>query len=204
MWTWLSENYGVVSAVASVATLGVWVAYLQLFYMSYRHQLRPKILITRGGGHKLSARCMLTNMSPEIVFIQGLLVRLGFDDRELFCSLSDIEKVASEERDPRSELFQGPLSVGEYLDLGTFEDIARAAMDSCGGAAAIDELRELGLTAVGIYPWKDGMVAAERSFTVRHEHGRRALVSDKPTARQIRSPRELRRIARVMWEKAQD
>ena len=35
-------------------------------------------------------------------------------------------------------------------------------------------------------------------------NGRRALVSDKPTARQIRSQRELRRIERIMWEKAQD
>ncbi|CAD7027361.1 hypothetical protein REJC140_02492 [Pseudorhizobium endolithicum] len=204
MWAWLSENYGVVSAVASVATLLVWVLYLQLFYMSHRHQLRPKILITRGGGHKLSARCILTNMSPEIVFIQGLLVRIAFDDRELFCSLSDIERVASQGSDPRSELFQGPVSVGEYLDLGSFEEIALAAMENCTGTRGIGDLRELGLTAVGIYPWKDGMVAAERSFTVRHEDGRRALVSDKPTARQIRSRRELRRVERIMWEQAQN
>lgn len=200
MWTWLSENYGVVSAVASVATLCVWVAYLQLFYSSYRHQLSPKIMITRGGGHSVTSRCMLTNMSPEIVFIQAIVLKLDFGEREFVCSLSDIERVASQGRDQRSELFQGPLSSGEYLDLGSFEELVQAAIDSCAPGESLDHLRELGVTAVGTYTWHDQLVAAERLFKVRTQNGQRLLESDQPMARQIRSRREKRRINNILQE----
>lgn len=204
MWTWLSENYGVVSAVASVATLCVWVAYLQLFYSSYRHQLRPKIMITRGGGHSLTARCILTNMSPEIVFLQAIIVRMNFGNGDLLCSLSDIERVAAQGRDQRSELFQGPLPSGDYLDLGSFEDLVKAAMASCAPQGLIDELKELGITAIGTYTWHDQLVAAERVFVVVARNGKKLLTSEQPMARQIRSRREKRRLLQVLRDQAGD
>lgn len=202
MWTWLSENYGVVSAVASVATLCVWVAYLQLFYMSYRHQLRPKIMITRGGGHSLASRCILTNMSPEVVFIQAIIIRLKLEDREIIRSLSDIERVASEGRDPRSDLLQGPLSSGEYLDLGSFEELVKATLGDCGGTARLGDVQDLTITAVGIYTWHDRPVAAERRFALRMEGGRTGLQAEQVTARQIRSRRELTHIHRLLEDES--
>lgn len=203
MWTWFTEHYGVVSALASMATLCVWVLYLQLFYRSYRHQLQPKILITRGGGHGITARCMLTNMSPEIVFIQAIVVRLTVEDRVLVCSLSDSDRVSRQGRDPRSELFQGPMSSGEYLDLGSFEELAEAALQHCdGGASAGPAPTDLSVTAVGTYTWDDRMVAAERSFRVVDRNGNRILHADQPTARQIRSRRELKRITKILEEQS--
>lgn len=200
MWTWLLDHYGVVSAIASVATLGVWVLYLQLFYRSYKHQLEPKIMITRGGGHSFRSRCILTNMSPEVVFIQAVMVRLTFEDAEVTCSLSDIERVLRQGMDKRSEFFQGPLSSGEYLDLGPFEELAEAAMQNCDGQSATDGLKEMSVTAVGTYTWHDKLVAAERSFKLGTERGQRHLHAERFTARQIRSRRELRGIRRVLEE----
>ncbi|MCJ8517309.1 hypothetical protein ABID21_000051 [Pseudorhizobium tarimense] len=202
MWAWIIENSGVVSALSSFAMLGVWVLYLQLFYSSYRHRLRPKILITRGGGHAITSRCILTNMSPEIVFIQAVVLRLTFPDRVVVCSLSDIDRVSRQDRDPRSELFQGPLSSGEYLDLGTFEELVTAAMHHDGPKALIDGLQHLSVTAVGIYTWHDQLAAAERSFAVRAKGKQKLLDAELVTARQIRSRREKKRITRILEEQA--
>ncbi len=202
MWTWLSENYGVVSAVASVATLCVWLAYLQLFYMSYRHQLRPKIMITRGGGHSMSSRCMLTNMSPEVVFIQAIIIRLRLADREIIRSLSDIERGASESRDQRSELLQGPISSGEYLDLGPFENLVKAALRDRDASGRLEDVEEMTITAVGTYTWNDRPVAAERSFHLRVEGDKTGLQAEEVTARQIRSRRELKRLHQLLEEES--
>lgn len=202
IWNFLTEHYGVVSALASLSTLGVWVLYLQLFYSSYRHQLEPKILITRGGGHSFKSRCMLSNMSPESVFIQAILIRLVTDETELTCSLSEIDRGSSEKRDPRSEFFQGPLSSGEYLELGSFEELVLAATCNCDGEAALGDVKEFTVTAVGTYPWHDRMAAAERSFTLCRHNDRTLLQADRHTARQIRSRRELKRIGRLLEQQS--
>ncbi|KEQ05295.1 hypothetical protein GV67_05995 [Pseudorhizobium pelagicum] len=202
MWTWLIDNAAVVSALSSLAMLGVWLIYLQLFYSSYRHRQRPKILITRGGGHTIKSRCILTNMSPEIVFIEAVILKLKLSDREVLCSLSDIDRVGRKGMDQRSELFQGPLSSGEYLDLGTFKDLIVAAMQDGDAEAAIESLEELVVTAVGSYTWHDQLAAAERCFTVRTEGARKLLDPDQITARQIRSHREKQKITHILTEQS--
>ena len=198
MWDWIENNQGSISAFASLATLCVWLAYLQLFYNSYRHRLRSKLMITRGGGHSLTSRCMLTNMSAEIAFIQAVIVELTLTDRQLTCSLSDIDRSRRDGHDPRSELFQGPVLSGEYLDLGSFEDLAAEAMRSCHHGPELADVREMAVTAVGTYTWHDRIVAAERSFKVSCERGQRLLKAESAAARQVRSRRRLRRIARIM------
>lgn len=40
MWQWLTDNHGAVSAFTSILMLGVWMAYLQLFYVNFRHHDR--------------------------------------------------------------------------------------------------------------------------------------------------------------------
>lgn len=202
MWRWFIDNAAVVSALSSLAMLGVWLLYLQLFYSSYRHRLRPKILITRGGGHTVKSRCILTNMSPEIVYIEAIILRLAFGDREVLCSLSDIDRVGRQGVDQRSELFQGPISSGEYLDLGSFKDLIVTAMQEVDVEAAIEDLRALTVTAVGSYTWHDQLAAAERHFTVRLEDGKRLLDPDHLTARQIRSRREKQKITRLLEEQS--
>ena len=74
LWSWLRENHGAVSALASLATLVVWTLYFQMLLMNYRRTLRPKILINRGAGHRLQAHCLIANMSAEPIYIEAVLL----------------------------------------------------------------------------------------------------------------------------------
>ncbi len=155
MWTWLKENHAIISALSSFAMLGVWMLYLHLFYSSYRHQLRPKILITRGGGDTVAARCIVTNMSSEIIFVQAVFLRLSYPDREQVYSLSEADRKGFSPSDRRSELVQGPLRSGDFLDLGSFEELLSSVL---GSGDARDELAAadaLSVVAVGCYTWHD-------------------------------------------------
>lgn len=203
MWTWLKENHAIISALSSFAMLGVWMLYLHLFYSSYRHQLRPKILITRGGGDTVAARCIVTNMSSEIIFVQAVFLRLSYPDREQVYSLSEADRKGFSPSDRRSELVQGPLRSGDFLDLGSFEELLSSVP---GSGDARDELAAAGalsVVAVGCYTWHDRLVAAERSFRLsRNKADQITLVPSRVFARQIRSRAERRKVARMIEHEA--
>ena len=47
---WLLKYAPVLSMAASLLMLLVWVVYLNLFWLSYRRQLRANVVISRGAG----------------------------------------------------------------------------------------------------------------------------------------------------------
>lgn len=203
MWTWLEENHGVLSALSSLAMLGVWVLYLQLFYSSYRHQIRPKILITRGGGHTAAARCILTNMSPEIIFVQAVLLRLSFPDGEETYSLSELDRAGFAPSDRRSELVQGPLRSGDFLDLGSFDELLSALLGKDDAGHKLAAASSLTILVVGSYTWHDRLAAAERTFNLdRNEADEIVLLPARMTSRQIRTRAERRAVARMVEKQA--
>jgi len=203
MWTWLEENHGVLSALSSLAMLGVWVLYLQLFYSSYRHQIRPKILITRGGGHTAAARCILTNMSPEIIFVQAVLLRLSFPDGEETYSLSELDRTGFAPSDRRSELVQGPLRSGDFLDLGSFDELLSALLGKDDAGHKLAAASSLTILVVGSYTWHDRLAAAERTFNLdRNEADEIVLLPARMTSRQIRTRAERRAVARMVEKQA--
>ena len=203
MWTWLEENHGVLSALSSLAMLGVWVLYLQLFYSSYRHQIRPKILITRGGGHTAAARCILTNMSPEIIFVQAVLLRLSFPDGEETYSLSELDRAGFAPSDRRSELVQGPLRSGDFLDLGSFDELLSALLGKDDARHKLAAASSLTILVVGSYTWHDRLAAAERTFNLdRNEADEIVLLPARMTSRQIRTRAERRAVARMVEKQA--
>lgn len=203
MWTWLEENHGILSALSSLAMLGVWVLYLQLFYSSYRHQIRPKILITRGGGHTAAARCILTNMSPEIIFVQAVLLRLSFPDGEETYSLSELDRAGFAPSDRRSELVQGPLRSGDFLDLGSFDELLSALLGEDDARDKLAAASSLTILVVGSYTWHDRLAAAERTFNLdRNKADEIVLLPARMTSRQIRTRAERRAIARMVEKQA--
>lgn len=203
MWIWLKENHGIISALSSFAMLGVWMLYLQLFYSSYRHQIRPKILITRGGGNTIAARCIITNMSPEIIFVQAVFLRLSFADREQLYSLSEADRAGFSPPDRRSELVQGPLRSGDFLELGSFEELLTTVLGKENALHQLAEAHTLTVVTVGSYTWHDRLAAAERSFRLRrNEVQQTILIPTRMSSRQIRSKTEKRAVARMVEKHA--
>lgn len=200
MWQWVQDNHGVLSAVASLAMLAVWILYLQLFYLSYRHQLRPKILINRGAGRSLKSRCIVTNMSSETVYVEAILLELTVEGRQYLCSLSDIDRLASgrsEERpDPRGNWFQGPLGSGDYLDFGSFEDLFGIVLRNHQIDGPNRTVSKATITILGDYTWRD-LIGAEREFQIDPTGGSPELRAERGT-RQLTSLLDKRRLQHLL------
>lgn len=201
MWEFVKANHGAISAVATVVTLIVWALYFQLLLNSYRHRVRPKININRGGGPSTSSRCVISNMSAEAVYVEAIILTLRDGDKRRVCYLSDLDVSLSSDRDERTQLFQGPLAAGEFIDIGSFDGLIERASDTFerGDMIAADAHR-LEVMVVATYTAEGGLIAAERRYDLDRRGGQGILTPITFTTRQIRSRKERRNIERIILD----
>lgn len=194
---WIGQHRDIITALTSIGTLLVWVVYLQIFVNGYRRQLRATLLITRGAGDELDARCFLSNMSSGAVHVASVLVTLHTPSRTIVRPVTDI-------RDPQGEITeeggrwtrQGPLGSGERRDLGSFGSLVRQVLSQPSAAGEPPDLsvRKITIQVIGIYGSEELPVGARRAFVLYPENGRWQLAGEELNTRQIRSRRERRRL----------
>jgi len=177
----------------------VWMIYLQVFVSSYRRQLRATLLITRGAGDGLEARCFLSNMSAGPIYVQSVLVTLETAAGTLVRPVTDILDLEDEPPDdPRLQTRQGPLGSGETRDLGSFSNllrhVLRASTDAPNPTPAETTVRSIVIEIVGIYSSEDLPIGARRRFLVLDHEGRLRIQGQELETEQIRSRRQRRRL----------
>ena len=74
MLEWITANADLINVFANLGMLGIWAFYLQMLYSSFSRDRRPRLLITRGMRSDLEARCLVTNMSRDTIFIRSIIV----------------------------------------------------------------------------------------------------------------------------------
>jgi hypothetical protein len=198
MWNWLEQHYDALSALFNFLTLVVWTFYLQIFLTNYRRKTRPKILINRGAGHGIDAKCALTNMSAEAVYIEAVVVSLQIAEKDgqstdVDCSLSDLDSDGSYSHDPRPLWLQGPLGSGEMIDLGTYRSLLERVLGARMSQAPHDTaLTQMTVTVAATYIADDRMIGAQRVFGVEEKGERLDLIPRSLPTRQIRNGRKMR------------
>lgn len=178
----------------------VWALYFQLLLNTQRRQRRAKILINRSGGHDLDARCIVSNMSAEPVYVHSVVMET--DGKPSRISLTSLDTLAREpEGDPRRSWLQGPLRPGEYLTLGSFNSLLQAGGDSAPVVEDIASLSSFTILIVASYGPDDNPVAARRTFQCdsRRPQGS-AWVAGR--TRQLRGTTERRRLRKYLQDPA--
>ncbi|ODN71039.1 hypothetical protein [Methylobrevis pamukkalensis] len=181
---WIASNSDAVSALTSAGTLVVWLVYLQVFISSYRSSLRATLVITRGAGEGLAARCLLANMSSGAVYVSSVQIRLALEGGDVAGAVTNI--------DTEGTTRQGPLEAGASRDLGSFGDLVRQAF--AAAARPPSSFRRMTVEAVGIYGSEDLPVGARRTFLIRGDGATTALRSEELWTEQIRGRRDRRKL----------
>ncbi|WP_265516499.1 hypothetical protein [Nitratireductor luteus] len=197
MWEFIKDNHGAISAVTAVLTMMIWVLYFQLLLNSYRHRIRPKININRGGGRSSNSRCVITNMSAEAVYVDAVILTFKGGEKQRICSLSDLDVSPSADKDLRQQLLQGPLASGEFIDIGSFDELIEHAGE---GDTIASDTKSIEVMVVGTYTADDGLIAAERRYELSRRDGQRLLQPVAFSTRQVRSRWERRKIEQLMLE----
>ena len=200
MLEWLRENVSLVSAVASLATVVIWLLYLHLFYRSYRMHERPHLVIKQGHGFDLDTPCFVSNMSQQAVDVLAVLVRAErADDHVTFAAAE------SSERPPESRRINEPLTAGNLLELGTFRSILQQAEDLLpqGDHGTEAEEVELEVRVVALVGAQQVPRGAWRRFRIFPAGANRRVRPTDVLPQQLASRRQ-RRLARAWLEQAQD
>lgn len=189
---WLAKYSDTISALTGLGMLMVWVIYLQVFVSSYRRQLRATLLITRGPGSGVEARCFLSNMSSGPVYIASVQVQIetagGVTIRPVTDAFDPRTKKAAVIRERTR---QGPLGEGETRDIGSFQELIEDA--SCNSSAT-QHLRSVVIEVVGLYGSEDLPVGASRCFVVFEDNEELYVQGKNLQTEQIRKRRDRRKL----------
>ncbi|MGB3797653.1 MAG: hypothetical protein WA957_15285 [Alteraurantiacibacter sp.] len=158
--------------------------------------------MTRAAGKGIRSRCLITNMSPQPVYITSLLGTLHLADRTIELALTDLRELPEEElrQDARSQMGQGSLDTGEYLVIGHFEEITQAMLDANDETeVVVSDVLRLDLIAVALVASEKLPIAASRSFEFeqRAEQGTKVQPLSIAT-RQITKKRERRALMKTV------
>lgn len=214
MWNWLTQNAQLLNVIINLGMLLIWGIYLQLLLNNFRRQRHSKLIINRGRGKGIDALCIISNMSQEPVFIEAIIGILETSEGTYVYDVTDFtdenQKDWDEQQKDPSELRlvtrQGPLSQGQYVQIGSFRQLMRGvanyhrlAVDS--SCLPTDGLvfKSFELRLLGLYGPEDEPVGARRCFKIEEaDDGKHILVPETAVTIQLSSRRDRLEIRRWM------
>lgn len=190
---WIADHSQLISALTGVGTLLVWVIYLQVFVSSYRRQLRATLLITRGPGDGLAARCFVTNMSSGPVYVQSVIVALETPSGTVVMPATETQDAEQQAyARPLERTRQGPLQPAAIRDIGSFEHLMSPALHQA--ADRPETVQAVTIVVLGVYGTEDLPIGARRRFVVTPTGARLRLHGATLGTEQIRKKSERRKL----------
>ena len=203
MLAWIASHQQVLSVLINFSMLVVWLAYLQIFVIGYIRQRRPNILINRGGGSTLEARCLISNMSAEAIYVASIIATLEIDGGRWSDPITDGELPDRWREDQAPNITrQGPLSSGDYRDIGHFQGFVERVAERTGAPSVLQrgEPFTLELLIVAYYASEYLPVGARRRFVISRDGPTWKLAAQSVGTKQVRSRRDRKRIEQGLRE----
>lgn len=197
MFQWIVEHSSFLNALSGIGMLCVWIVYLNVFLSGVHRDLRSNILISRGSGEDLEARCLVSNMSARSIYIASVLVTIEADGHSFRGAVTEHTNVEGElPRKLLDRTRQGPLQAAEMRDIGSFRELVDHVW--CSNPAHLREslsgLDFVVVELVCIYTSEDIPVGARRRF--RFSDGEHPVLRGvSPHTEQIRSKSSRKRLA---------
>ncbi len=198
---WIRQNAEILQLGLGVISAVVWLAYLQILYLGFVRQRQAVIMIGHGAASDDRARCIVTNMGTEPIYVIAVLAKLTIDGKPYKASVIDREELDIEDlEDPLKRTTLGPLKSGAYMDLGSFKDLIWRAQQRLG-LARDSRVEEIELTVGAASGHATKLVVATRAF--RREDGAEGSAVIQPATlltRQVRGGWHRRKILAQLKE----
>jgi hypothetical protein len=185
---WLSTHSAGLGVILNAAMLLVWMVYLNIFLVSYLRQRRQCILITQGAGGGLKARCFISNLGLEPVYVVDVLITLSGSDKRHTVNVTDRTQLTDRElENPREATNQGPLKTGDHVSIGEFSTLLDRAVAGAPEGLALDEVERVEVTVVAATAARGSLVGARRRFALERDDNGHVLRALAMMAEQITS-----------------
>ena len=162
-----------VAPVSSAIMALVWVVYFQIFFIQYKRNNRPYVVIHHAQNENPDDLCLLVNMGKEPVNIQCVqAVIQTHSETEETLTVTRYDRFNDDDGNTQQGLRQGPVQPGGYLVLGSFRNIIlgrRSDEDEAGNA--LEKVRSVELRAAMIHGPSKYPVGVRRRFYLRQDAG---------------------------------
>ncbi|HEX7004912.1 MAG TPA: hypothetical protein VF168_12075 [Trueperaceae bacterium] len=172
---WIVSHSQLVSSLVTIATLVVWLVWLQLMYNDYRSRRQPRMLIhqTEGGGP--GSHCLLVNLSQDVIHVQCVrAVSVSAEGESAVPLGADADLTHATELGPvelENTIRQGPLRQGDFIRLGSFEEILEKVVGASPaeghewlGPNDVPNIKRIEIRVTAVYGRSDRSVGASRRF----------------------------------------
>ncbi|WP_026481181.1 hypothetical protein [Ahrensia sp. 13_GOM-1096m] len=152
----------------AILTAFVWLFYLQILVSGLRRQRRTEILIHLGGSQNLNARVFVSNLGLEPIYILEIILTVHTKDGTHETSIADRTEVTVEElKSPSATTLQGPLNSGEFVDIGSVENILQRVKHNTYDGYDINNIEGIEIKIAAITAASTNIVAAYRKCDLR-------------------------------------
>lgn len=186
MFDWISHNSEMLQVMLNGMMVVIWIAYLQIFFVSFRRQQRSKILINMSVGSGLSARCCISNLSLEPLYLYDVVVELTTKAGTREAVITDRTEMTDEQVTITSQgTNQGPLNSGDSIDIGSFNDIIERASRKLEGVDLLN-VTHFQITALAQTSSSPQVIGAYRKYCLHKCDGMIDISPLHITATQVR------------------
>ena len=189
MMNWVAQHSSALQVFLNGLMVLIWILYLQIFLTSFHRQRRSDVLITVGAGVGLKARCFVTNLGLEPVYLLDLHVEIETEKGTHQAKITDRTELSDEElNNPAEATNQGPLKSGESIDIGSFETLIKRASSGRQTFRPETDVSSIEITALVAVAATSSLAGASRKYMIRpDENGKVQLFPTTLIATQVRS-----------------
>jgi hypothetical protein len=181
---WLNKNAALLSSLASLLMVAIWIFYAYLFHRDFKGRYNPQVIIHQAPDTGLDSLCIIVNLGQQMINLVAVTAVAHTDDGRIAREITQYRRTSSDwdnDWQLRSVLKQGPLASGEPLHLGSFQeildDMAIRVEDRDGGDGAGGEksftLEIRGIFYVGS---RAEPIGFQRFFTIDRQAERAQVV----------------------------
>ncbi|WFE76554.1 hypothetical protein [Roseinatronobacter sp. S2] len=191
MLQYLAQHAEILNVLLNGLLVVIWAAYLQIFLVNHLRQSRSVIHIDIGAADGERSRCLVTNLSSNPLYVQGIAAELfdnGYSARVIVTEREEIDQ--NDIEDPLARTNRGTLHPGQTVDIGSLADVVRRTWIRLGQEWSTDKIEHVTVTVVAISGQGERVVGASKTFNAEYKNGHTHFVPQSLLTRQIR-PRHI-------------
>lgn len=205
MLDFLSQNIEILNAFFNGLLVLIWAVYLQIFLVSHLRLARSVIHIDIGAADGERSRCLVTNLSSNPLYVQGMVAELFGDGSSTRVIITEREEIDQTDlTDPLARTNRGTLHPGQTIDVGSLADVLNRAWIRLGQQWSIDGLVQIKVTVVAISGQAERVVGASKIFDAKYINGSSHFIPQSVLTHQIRPSRARSTFRDLMYDQPEE
>ncbi|WP_322895244.1 MULTISPECIES: hypothetical protein [unclassified Yoonia] len=199
-----TQHTEIVNAILNAVMVLIWTAYLQVFLVSHRRQSRSIIHIDIGAAKGSRSRCLVTNLSSNPIYVQGLVADLQKDSRISRTIVTDRNEISENDvQDPLARTNRGTLHPGETVDIGSLSDLVSRAVISLDEEWSTDQIDSITVTVIAISGQADRIIGATKTFNAENRADCMTFSPQKLLTHQMKPRQTRQRFSEILRDEIQ-